>query len=108
MGQFKGICTPARWLVSAALGLMVPPAALAQGGSPQSAPARSGTLDCLPLVQPLQQIPEIAAQRTGNVLRGTILLGNEKQRIVFREPTGFGNSPGKPGLFFVCREQTVR
>jgi FtsP/CotA-like multicopper oxidase with cupredoxin domain len=109
MVQFNATSTAARWLVAAALGLMLPQAALAQGGSPQSARvAPSGALDCLPLREPLPKIPEIAAQRTGNVLRGTILLANEKQRIVFREPTGFGNAPGTPGLFFVCREQTVR
>src|SRR4051812_45577546 len=101
MVQFNATCTAARWLAATALGLMLPQAALAQGGSPQSGPARGGALDCLPLVQPLPPIPEIAAQRTGNVLRGTILLANEKQRIVFREPTGVGNSAGKPGLFFV-------
>src|SRR6187431_147482 len=95
-----------RWIAvaGAALGLMLPQAALAQGGM----------LDCLPLGQPLPKIPEIVAQRTSGVagaagaLRGTILLANEKQRIAFREPTGFNNSPGKPGLYFVCRQQTVR
>ena len=95
-----------RWIAvaGAALGLILPQAALAQGGM----------LDCLPLGQPLPKIPEIVAQRTSGVagaagvLRGTILLANEKQRIAFREPTGFNNSPGKPGLYFVCRQQTVR
>ena len=104
MVQFHATSTAAGWLAAAtAFGLMLPQAALAQG-----------TLDCLPLGQPLPTIPEIAVQRTsqvagaGNTLRGTILLANEKQRIVFREPTGFGNSPGKPGLYFVCKQQTVR
>jgi FtsP/CotA-like multicopper oxidase with cupredoxin domain len=103
MVQFNAT-SAARWLAAAALGLTLPQAAFAQ----------SGTLDCLPLGQPLPKIPEIAAQRTsgiagaGSILRGTILLANEKQRIVFREPTGFNNSPGKPGLYFVCRQQTVR
>jgi FtsP/CotA-like multicopper oxidase with cupredoxin domain len=100
----------ARWLAiaGAALGLILPQAALAQ-----STPAQ-GTLDCLPLGQPLPKIPEIVAPRpsgvagAASVLRGTVLLANEKQRIAFREPTGFNNSPGKPGLYFVCREQTVR
>ena len=36
------------------------------------------------------------------------MLANEKQRIAFRSPTGGGNTPGKPGLYFVCQEQTVR
>src|SRR6476646_7115107 len=84
MVQFNATCAAARWLVAAALGLMLPQAALAQGGAPQSTLPRTGALDCLPLVQPLPPNPEIATQRTGNVLRGTILLANEKQRIVFR------------------------
>jgi FtsP/CotA-like multicopper oxidase with cupredoxin domain len=94
-----------RLLAAAAmLGLAVPQAARAQGGM----------LDCLPIGLPLQPIPEIATQKTseiagaGRVLRGTILLASEKQRLVFRQPTGFGNSPGKPGLYFTCAQQTVR
>ncbi len=52
-------------------------------------------LDCLPIGQPLPKIPEIVAPRptsgiagAAGVLRGTILLANEKQRMVFRQPTG--------------------
>ena len=97
------------WLVVAApaLGLMAPRAALAQA-------ARGGMLDCLPIGQPLPKIPEIVTQKTSgvagaaNLLRGTILLANEKQRIVMRQPTGGGNVSGKPGLYFVCQQQTVR
>ena len=97
------------WLAAAApaLGLMVPQAALAQA-------ARGGMLDCLPIGQPLPKIPEIATQKTSgvagaaNVLRGTILLANERQRLVMRQPTGGGNISGKPGLYYVCQEQAVR
>ncbi|HEY5810980.1 MAG TPA: multicopper oxidase domain-containing protein [Povalibacter sp.] len=105
MAELKATCSGIRWLAAAvALGLMLPQAALAQGGM----------LDCLPVGQPLPKIPEIAAQKTsgvagaGGVLRGTILLANEKQRLVFRQPTGRGNTSGKPGLYFTCMEQTVR
>jgi len=107
MVQFKATRSGVRLFAaaSAALGLMLPQAALAQGGM----------MDCLPIGQPLPKIPEIVAQRptsglagAAGVLRGTMLLANEKQRLVFREPTGFNNSPGKPGLYFVCRQQTVR
>jgi hypothetical protein len=79
------------WLAtaSAALGLIIhqPRPALAQIATP--APAQ-GALDCLPLGQPLPKIPEIVAQKTsdvagaGRVLRGTVLLANEKQRIAYR------------------------
>ena len=71
-------------------------------------------LDCLPIGQPLLKIPEIATQKTrgvagaANVLRGTILLANERQRLVMRQPTGGGNISGKPGLYHVCQEQVVR
>jgi len=105
MAELKATCSGIRWLAAAvALGLMLLQAALAQGGM----------LDCLPVGQPLPKIPEIAAQKTsgvagaGGVLRGTILLANEKQRLVFRQPTGRGNTSGKPGLYFTCMEQTVR
>jgi FtsP/CotA-like multicopper oxidase with cupredoxin domain len=73
----------------------------------QAAPAHAA-LDCLPLGLPLPKIPEIATKKGSGVLRGSILLANEKQRIAFRSPTGGGNTPGKPGLYFVCQEQTVR
>src|SRR3954452_20633475 len=113
MMQFNATCAAVRWLAAAtALGLMLPQAALAQGGSPQSAPARGGMLDCLPLGQPLPKIPEIATHKTSgvagaaNVLRGSILLANEKQRIVFRQTPG--GTPGRPGLYYVCQQQTVR
>jgi len=100
------------WLAATApaLGLMLPQFALAQAA--QAGPG--GMMDCLPIGQPLLQIPEIVAHRTsdiagpGGVLRGTILLANEKQRLVMRQPTGGGNIAGKPGLYHVCQEQTVR
>src|SRR5215217_4614103 len=106
MVEFNGT----RWLAAGtALGLMLPQAALGQ-----TRPARGGMLDCLPIGQPLPRIPEIATQRTSdvagaaNVLRGTVLLANERQRIVARQPTGSRNIAGKPGLYFVCQEQIVR
>jgi FtsP/CotA-like multicopper oxidase with cupredoxin domain len=106
MVQIKATRGGVQWLAaaSAALGLMLPQAALAQ----------SGMLDCLPIGQPLPKVPEIVTQKTSGVagaarvLRGTILLANEKQRLVFRQPTGLGNAQGKPGLYFTCAEQTVR
>src|ERR1044072_3842068 len=104
MAELEATWTRIWWLAAAALGLMFPQTALAQ----------RGVLDCLPIGQPLPKIPEIATQKAsgvagaGRVLRGTILLANEKQRLVFRQPTGRGNTSGKPGLFFTCMEQTVR
>src|ERR1043165_8299945 len=81
---------------------------------PQAALAQPGKLDCLPIGQPLPPIPEIRTQKVSggganapSVLRGTILLASEKQRMVFRQPTGGGNIAGKPGLYFTCMEQTV-
>jgi FtsP/CotA-like multicopper oxidase with cupredoxin domain len=111
-----------RLVAGAALGLMLTNAALAQraleapvqGVPAEDAAATGGILDCLPIGQPLPKVPEIVTQKTsgvagaGRVLRGTILLANEKQRIVFRQPTGLGNMSGKPGLYFVCAQQTVR
>jgi len=107
MVRFDAMCSlglRSLTLVFAMLGLVLPHAALAQ----------TGRLDCLPIGQPLPPIPEIRTQRISgggggpDVLRGTILLANERQRFVFRQPTGLGNSPGKPGLYFTCAEQTVR
>jgi len=107
MVQLNATRSSTRWLAAAAamLGLMLPQAALAQGGA----------LDCLPIGQPLQPIPEIRTHRligapagAPNILRGTILLANEKQRLVFRQPTGRHNTAGKPGLYFTCMQQTVR
>jgi FtsP/CotA-like multicopper oxidase with cupredoxin domain len=105
MVRFNGMhSVGTRWLAAAVglLGLMLPQAALAQ-----AAPAK-GVLDCLPLGLPLPKIPEIATKKGSGVLRGTMLLANERQRIAFRQPTGVGNGSGKPGLYFVCEEQTVR
>src|ERR1700752_5343398 len=86
---------------AAMFGLMLPQAVLAQ----------TGALDCLPIGQPLPRIPEIVTQKAsddGGVLRGTIVLASEKQRLVFRQPTGGGNIAGKPGFYFTCMQQTVR
>jgi len=112
-----------RLVAGAAFGLMLTHGALAQralnapaqGAPAQQAAASGGILDCLPIGQPLPKIPEIVAQKptsgiagAAGVLRGTILLANERQRLVFRQPTGLGNASGKPGLYFVCAQQTVR
>src|SRR4051812_11187733 len=106
MVRFNEMCSlgPCSVAAAAMFGLALPQAAFAQ----------TGALDCLPIGQPLPLIPEIVALKTseiagaGRTLRGTILLANEKQRLVFRQPTGLGNSPGKPGLYFTCAQQPVR
>ena len=46
--------------------------------------ARAQQLDCLPTQQPLVKIPEIDARN--GTLRGTVLLGDEEQRMTFRVP----------------------
>lgn len=86
-----------RWLISvlAAATLMLL----------QMLPARAA-IDCLPPGQPLLNIPEIVSHN--GVLRGTILLSDEQQRLAFRSPTGGGNISGKPGLYPVCNPQYVR
>jgi FtsP/CotA-like multicopper oxidase with cupredoxin domain len=68
-------------------------------------PARAA-IDCLPLGQPLPPVPELVSHN--GVLRGTILLSDEQERIATREPGGVGNIAGKPGLFFVCNPQYMR
>ena len=44
----------------------------------QAAPAQAA-IDCLPLGQPLLKVPELVSQ--DGVLRGTMLLSDEQQRI---------------------------
>jgi FtsP/CotA-like multicopper oxidase with cupredoxin domain len=64
-------------------------------------------VDCPPMSAPLLRIPEFVSQN--GVLRGSILLSDEQQRIVFRTPTSTGvNRPGLPGTHFVCNPQYVR
>lgn len=86
-----------RWLIA----LFAAPALMLL----QALPARAA-IDCLPLGRPLVRVPEIVSQY--GILRGTIFLGDEQQRIATREPGGLGNTAGKPGLFFVCNPQYVR
>ena len=96
-----------RWIAvaGAALGLMLPQAALAQGGM----------LDCLPLGQPLPKIPEIVAQRTSGVAGAGGRAARhhpagERKAADWRSASRPASAiaPGKPGLYFVCRQQTVR
>src|SRR5262245_14532706 len=88
-----------RWLAAAsgALALLV-----------LQAPA-ARAIDCLPAGQRLVPIPEIVSDPTKHVLRGTILLTEERQRLMFRGPVG-GNStqPGRPDAPYQCQEQIVR
>jgi FtsP/CotA-like multicopper oxidase with cupredoxin domain len=101
----RGVCFGGVVMIAAALGL---PAAPAQAQTTQAptAPPR-GLLDCAPLLdQPLRRIPELIAEN--GVLRGTVVLSSEQQRIAFRTPPGLGNVPGMPGLYFVCQPQYVR
>ena len=67
------------------------------------APAANAAIDCLPVGLPLVKIPEIVSQH--GVLRGTIVLADEEQRLIFRSP---GGKPGQPGTSFECQPQRVR
>jgi len=79
------------------------PTATPAAGSPPP----QGLLSCDPIIgQPLVKIHEIVS--TNGVLRGTILLSDHQERMAFRMPPGFGNVPGKPGLYQVCQPQYVR
>ncbi len=65
-------------------------------------------LDCLPISQPLVKIPEIIAR--DGVLRGTIMLQDVQERMIFRIPTlnGAAVPPGTPGAIYQCLPQNVR
>jgi FtsP/CotA-like multicopper oxidase with cupredoxin domain len=65
-------------------------------------------LECLPVSQPLVRIPELVAR--DGVLRGTMVLTADQQRMIFRSPLYKGNSvqPGLPGGSYQCLPQTVR
>ena len=83
-------------LAAAALLIALP--AAAQQGTPVS---------CDPILgKPFVPVPELVSK--DGVLKGTILLADQEERIAFRQPTGFRNVPGRPGLFFRCFPQHVR
>lgn len=65
-------------------------------------------LDCLPTSQPLVKIPEIVTQN--GILRGTMVLTAERQRLIFRSPQVNGKAarPGNPSATYQCQEQIVR
>lgn len=68
-------------------------------------PARAQQyVPCPPEETKLLQIPELAA--VGNILRGTIVLGDEQQAIPFRSPPQ--SKPGDPGSAIRCQPQYVR
>src|SRR4051794_40820714 len=75
----------------------------------QSPAAQAGP--CLPISQPLLKIPELVRNDQTKVLRGTMLLTDEQQRLIFRSPAPEGQpatQAGQPGTFFDCQPQRVR
>src|SRR5438270_12679350 len=69
----------------------------------QSPAAHAGP--CLPVSQPLLKIPELVRNDQTKVLRGTMLLTDEEQRLLFRSPAAHGEpatQAGQPGPFFDC------
>ena len=86
---------------------LLPAHAQAPTATPAAGSPPQGLLSCDPIIgQPLVKIHEIVS--TNGVLRGTILLSDHQERMAFRMPPGFGNVPGKPGLYQVCQPQYVR
>ncbi|HEX8336618.1 MAG TPA: hypothetical protein VF621_07800, partial [Pyrinomonadaceae bacterium] len=68
-------------------------------------PARAQQfIPCPPEQSKLLQIPELAA--VDNILRGTIVLGDEQQAIPFRWPPQ--SKPGDPASVIRCQPQYVR
>jgi FtsP/CotA-like multicopper oxidase with cupredoxin domain len=65
--------------------------------------AAHAAIPCLPLGLPLVKIPEIRSEN--GIMRGTMLLGDEQQRLVFRTP---GSAPGDPTAQYECQPQRVR
>ncbi|HWS89948.1 MAG TPA: multicopper oxidase domain-containing protein [Pyrinomonadaceae bacterium] len=61
-------------------------------------------IPCPPEQQTLLTVPMLAAQN--NILRGTIVLGDEQQAIPFRLPPQ--SKPGDPGSIVRCQPQYVR
>ena len=71
----------------------------------QARPARAQQyIPCPPEQTTLLRIPELAA--LNNILRGTIILGDEQQAIPFRYPPQ--SKPGDPGSSIRCQPQYVR
>jgi len=68
------------------------------------APTRAA-IPCLPVGEQLVKIPEIVSDPKTHVLKGTILLRDEQQRLINRSP---GGAPGQPGTSFECVPQVVR
>jgi FtsP/CotA-like multicopper oxidase with cupredoxin domain len=70
-----------------------------------AAPARAaGPVECPPVMQPLVKIPEIAA--VGHRLKGTILLNDQEERVIFRRPPTA--TPGAPSATQTCYVQYMR
>ena len=88
---------------------IVPAQAQAPASVCPAAPPK-GMLSCDPLTGTpqspimLPKVPEIISK--GGVLRGTILLSDQQERIAFRSPPG--NVPGTPCTYQVCQPQYVR
>ena len=81
-------------------------AAVAAGFSLLAAPAQAQWINCIPASPPpaLVKIPELIS--AGGVLRGTIILGDEQQRLTFRQPPQ--SQPGQSGTSTNCAPQYVR
>ena len=91
---------PLRWLAATAGAAAV----LTWDGS-----AQAQAIDCPPPAQTLVKIPEIVSDPATHVLRGTVVLAEERQRLMFRSPVGGKSSkPGDPAASYQCQEQIVR
>jgi FtsP/CotA-like multicopper oxidase with cupredoxin domain len=84
------------WLAPAVLTLVLPAAAAAQ------------SINCTPAEQPLVKIPELVTQ--SGMLKGTLVLNAERQRLIFRLPQLNGKAvrPGNPAATYQCQQQVVR
>ena len=63
-----------------------------------------GTVPCEPVGAALQAIPEIDSNN--GVLRGTVVLTDEQQRMTFRQPPA--DQPGQAGTTITCAPQYLR
>jgi FtsP/CotA-like multicopper oxidase with cupredoxin domain len=68
-------------------------------------PASAQWIPC-PAQQDLVKIPELVSQEKDKVLRGTVLLTDEQQRLTFRQPPA--KKPGEAGATTRCAPQYVR
>jgi len=68
-------------------------------------PARAQWIPC-PAQQDLVKVPELVSQEQDHVLRGTILLSDQQQRLTFRQPPA--KKPGETGATTRCAPQYVR